>query len=68
MQFEQLLQHIAQQIDAGELASAETALRQILQQQPRNGFALYLMGMLAHRTGHAAFRNYLGRDHHSQSS
>ncbi len=52
VQFDQLLQRIARQIDAGELALAETALNQILQQQPRNGFALYLMGMLAHRTGH----------------
>ncbi len=52
VQFDQLLQRIAQQIDAGELAQAETALNQILQQQPRNGFALYLMGVLAHRTGH----------------
>jgi tetratricopeptide (TPR) repeat protein len=51
-QFDQLLQGIAQQIDAGELAPAETSLRQILQQQPRNGFALYLLGVLAHRTNH----------------
>lgn len=51
-QFDQLLQRIAQQMDAGELAPAEAALRQILQQQPGNGFALYLLGVLAHRTGH----------------
>jgi tetratricopeptide (TPR) repeat protein len=52
MQFDQQLQHIAKQIDAGELALAETALNQILRQQPHNGFALYLLGVLAFRTGH----------------
>lgn len=43
----------AQQIDTGQLPSAEAMLRQILQQQPRNPFALHLMGVLAHRAGRA---------------
>lgn len=49
--FDQLLQRIGQQIDAGQLQQAEIALRQILQQQPRNGHALHLMGVLAYRVG-----------------
>jgi len=53
MPIEQALQYIGRQIDAGQLAPAETALRQILQQQPRNAFALHLLGVLAHRAGHA---------------
>jgi len=51
-QFDQLLSHVGRQIDAGQLGPAETALQQILQQQPHNGRALYLMGVLAHRMGH----------------
>lgn len=42
-----------QQIDAGQLQSAEGMLRQILQRQPKNPFALHLLGIIAHRAGRA---------------
>ena len=41
----------AQQIDTGQLQSAEAILRQILQQQPARAGALHLMGVLAHKAG-----------------
>ena len=40
-----------QQIDAGQLQSAEGILRQILQRQPGNAFALHLLGVIAHMAG-----------------
>lgn len=43
----------SQQIDAGQLPSAEGMLRQVLQKQPKNAFALHLMGVIAHRAGRA---------------
>ncbi len=50
---EQALALAGKQIDAGQLQEAEGILRQILQKQPRNAFALHLMGVLAHRAGRA---------------
>ena len=43
---EQAIVLAGQQIDAGQLQSAEGMLRQILQKQPKNPFALHLMGSL----------------------
>lgn len=48
---EQAIQLAAQQIDAGQLPGAEAILRQILQKQPRNAFAVHLLGVIAHRAG-----------------
>jgi tetratricopeptide (TPR) repeat protein len=42
-----------EQIEAGQLQSAEGLLRRVLQRQPRNAFALHLMGVIAHRAGRA---------------
>lgn len=41
----------AQKIDAGELQPAETMVRQILEKQPENPFALHLLGLIAHKVG-----------------
>jgi len=48
---DQALALAGKQIDAGHLQAAEGMLRQILQQQPRNAFALHLLGVLAHKAG-----------------
>lgn len=40
-----------QKIDAGELRPAENLLRQVLEKQPENPFALQMMGIIAHRVG-----------------
>ncbi len=50
---EQALAQAGQQVDAGQLQSAERILRQILQRQPRNAFALHLLGIIAHHAGRA---------------
>lgn len=46
---EQAIQLAGQQIDAGQLQSAEGILRQVLQKQPRNAFAAHMLGVIAHR-------------------
>lgn len=48
---EQAIQLAARKIDAGQLPDAEAMLRQILQKQPKNAFALHLLGVVAHRAG-----------------
>lgn len=50
---EQAIQMAAQQIDAGQLPAAEAMLRQVLQQQPKNAFAMHLLGVIAHHAGRA---------------
>ena len=51
MSIPQALQIAAQQIDAGQLQSGETILRQILAKFPNHAEALHLMGVLAHQAG-----------------
>ena len=50
---EQAIVLAGQQIDAGQLQSAEGMLRQVLLRQPGNAFALHLMGVIAHHAGRA---------------
>ena len=50
---EQAIHLAAQQIDAGQLPAAEAMLRQVLQQQPKNAFAMHLLGVIAHHAGRA---------------
>ena len=50
---DQAIMLAGQQIDAGQLQSAEGILRQVMQKQPNHPFALHLMGIIAHRAGRA---------------
>ncbi len=53
MPVEQALMLAGQKVDAGELQGAEAILRQVLQRQPRNAYAVHLLGVIAHHAGRA---------------
>lgn len=45
------LNEIERMFASGELATAETAIREVLQQQPSHPVALHMLGVVAHQTG-----------------
>lgn len=51
---EQVLQRAAQQLEAGDIRGAEINVRQVLQAQPDQPFALHLLGVIAHQVGQTA--------------
>ncbi|TWB43686.1 tetratricopeptide repeat protein [Nitrospirillum pindoramense] len=57
-----LFSQATQHHQAGRLAEAEAAYRQVLAQAPRHADALYLLGMVHHQTGrHEAAADLLGK-------